>query len=132
MAVFQLYLGEPRGEAILRHKDRLARPDGTVDVTSDQVHSLGIELDPYVSFRVWSHQALDALIAELDQVIATWRAAARQAVLEATHRRVDEPWMAPMIETRIAEDSRIETAASIVALFRAASEASGTVVYQGD
>ncbi|MDQ3366576.1 MAG: hypothetical protein M3680_14215 [Myxococcota bacterium] len=132
MATFQLFVGAPRGDAVLRDQERLARPDGAVDLDAEDAGALGLALDPYASHRSWADRALDALIAELSRTVAAWTQAAVDDALRSLQRTTVEPWMSAVIAARIADDARIAIARKVLTLADAAATGNGTLVYRGD
>jgi hypothetical protein len=132
MAAFQLFLGDPRGEALVKNEGHLRHPDDALGLDAEDAAALDIALDPYVSHQTWSHQSLDDLVVVLRRNIAAWRNTAIEETLKSLNRSNVESWMDSMIAMRIAGDRRIATASKVLALATSAQANTGTILFLGD
>ena len=132
MAAFALFLGEPRGEALLKKKQRLESPNEIIGLDDADVIGLGLDVDPYQSHQVWSHEGLTALHANIANTVEQLRARAQRDVLTETRRHSVEPWLEALVAQRLHTDEKFEQTTRLLALVARAMHENGTVIFFGD
>jgi len=114
MAGYLLFVGAPKGQALLHGKHRKKEPDAYIAIDSLEVARLGLTHDPYRTY-VWSESSLANIREEVEEAVSRWRA--YEAALTHAERKAE---------------SNTEALSALLTLINRAKEQDGTVIYRGD